>query len=136
MNVLLDTNIVLDVLLNRQPFVTESKSIWQANDDDKITGYIAATTLTNIFFIVRKVAGLKDARAAVRVCLDAFVICAVDRPALEMAEQLPGNDFEDNVQIACATITGLTAIVTRDKTGFTAATTTVYAPDELLVQLP
>jgi predicted nucleic acid-binding protein len=136
MDVLLDTNIVLDVLLNRPPFVTSSIAVWQAQDDGAIIGHIAATTLTNIFFIVRKVAGLNDARAAVRICLDAFTICAVDRQTLEMAEQLPGNDFEDNVQIACAIIAGAVAIITRDKTGFTAAPMAVYTPDELLAFIP
>jgi predicted nucleic acid-binding protein len=136
MNILIDTNIILDVLLNRAPFVTASKAVWQAHDDSKIDGHVAATTLTNIFFIVRKIAGLPDARAAICVCLDAFTICAVDRQILEMADKLPGNDFEDNVQIACATIADVSAIVTRDKTGFTAAAIAVLTPDELLTHIP
>ncbi len=45
MRVLLDINIVLDVLLKREPWVSKSKSVWQANDDGLITGYITGTTL-------------------------------------------------------------------------------------------
>lgn len=135
MSVLIDTNIVLAFLLNRAPFVTSSKVVWQAHDDGKIIGYIAATTLTYIFFIVHRIASLQDAQAAVHVCLSAFVICAVDRQALEMAESLPGKDFEDNVQTACATIAGLQAIITRDKTGFTVTAIPVFTPDELLAHI-
>ena len=41
MRVLLDTNIILDVLLNRAPWVTEAKAVWQAHEDGRITGYMA-----------------------------------------------------------------------------------------------
>ena len=71
----------------------------------------------------------------VRTCLEGFEICTVDRQALEQAEALPGNDFEDNLQIACANITGIDAIVTRDKDGFNSATVPVWTPAELLTQL-
>ena len=54
MNLLLDTNIVLDVLLNRIPWVTDSQAIWDACDKGQATGFVTATTLTNIFYIARR----------------------------------------------------------------------------------
>ena len=45
MRVLLDTNVILDVLLNRAPWVTEAKAVWQAHADGRITGYMTATTM-------------------------------------------------------------------------------------------
>lgn len=80
--------------------------------------YLTASTFTDIFYIARKVAGIVDARQAVRTCLEAFEICDVTRHTLQHAETLSGNDFEDNLQIACATLQNLDAIVTRDKAGF------------------
>lgn len=135
MRVLFDTNIVLDVLLKLEPWVTESMAVWQANDGGQIAGYVLASAITDIFYVARRLAGLEIARTAVRTCLEAFEICVVDRRTLEQAEGLPGNDFEDNVQIACASIADLDAIVTRDKKGFKAATIPVLAPSELLRQL-
>lgn len=133
--VLFDTNIVLDVLLKRSPWDVDAATCWQACDDGKIMGCLVASTLTDIFYIARKQKGLNDARKAVRVCLSAFAICVVDRQALELAVDLPGNDFEDNLQISCATLASLDVILTRDKGGFKDATIPVLSPDELVMQL-
>jgi predicted nucleic acid-binding protein len=134
-HVLFDTNVVLDVLFKRSPWDVDAAVCWQASDDGKITGCLVASTLTDIFYIARKQKGLTGARDAVRVCLDAFAICVVDRQALELAVDLPGNDFEDNMQIACATLASLDLILTRDKNGFKDATIPVLSPDELVIQL-
>ncbi len=135
MRVLFDTNVVLDVLLNRQPWVKESTAVWQASGEGQIVGYIVASTLTDIFYISRRSADLETAHKAIRLCLETFKICVVDRQALEQAEALSGNDFEDKLQIACAHIAGLDAIVTRDSAGFKPATIPVLTPVELLAQL-
>lgn len=134
-HVLFDTNVVLDVLLKRSPWDVDAAACWQASDAGKITGCLVASTLTDIFYIARKQKGLADARKAVRVCLDAFAICVVDRQALELAVGLAGSDFEDNLQIACATFASLDVILTRDKSGFKDATIPVLSPDELVTQL-
>lgn len=135
MPVLLDTNIVLNVLLNRQPWVTESAAVWQANDRGQLVAYIVASALTDIFYVACRLTNLETAHKAVRLCLGAFEICTVDRQALEHAQNLPGNDFEDKLQIACAEIAGLDAIVTRDSAGFKAASVSVLSPAELLARL-
>lgn len=60
----------------------------------------------------------------------------MDRQTLDVALSLPDNDFEDSVQIACAHLTSLDGIVTRNAVDFTAAQCKVYAPAELLAQIP
>lgn len=136
MRVLFDTNILLDVLLQRAPWLNDSDAVWQAHEDGRITGYIAASTLTDIFYIARRTIDIQAASNAVQLCLDTFEICTVDRRTLIQAMALPGNDFEDNLQIACATITGLDAIVSRDKDGFRAATIPVLTSAAVLAQIP
>ena len=49
MRILLDTNVVLDVLLKREPWVSEASAIWQANDDGRLVGHLMASALTDIF---------------------------------------------------------------------------------------
>ena len=133
--VLFDTNVALDVLLKRSPWDVGAAACWQACDDGKIMGCLTASTLTDIFYLARKQKGLDAARDAVRICLDAFAICIVDRSALELALDLPGGDFEDNLQISCATFANLDVILTRDKSGFKDATILILVPDELVTQL-
>jgi predicted nucleic acid-binding protein len=133
--VLFDTNVVLDALLKRAPWDADAAACWRASDDGKIMGCLAASTLTDIFYLARKQKGLSVAHDAVRVCLDAFAVCTVDRQAVEQAIDLPGSDFEDNLQIACATLAELDLIVTRDKDGFRDSAVTALTPAELLTQL-
>lgn len=135
MRVLLDTNVVLDVLLQRAPWLTEAQALWQANDDDRLTACLTATTLTDIFYVARRLTDLRRARQAVQLCLDAFAVVPVDRAILLRAQQLSGPDFEDNVQIASAEAAGLEAIVTRDRESYQGAPLPVWLPAECLQHL-
>jgi predicted nucleic acid-binding protein len=135
MRILFDTNVLLDVLLKRDPWVEQSSSAWQANDEGQIVGYITACAIADVYYIARRLTTPETAHAAVRICLEAFEVCAVDLQALQQAEALPGSDFEDNLQIASANLTGLDSILTRDKSGFQAAPMPVLTPAELLRQL-
>ncbi len=107
MRVSLDTNVILDVLLNRAPWVKAASAIWQAVDDDSLTAYIVSCTLTNIDYIARRLTNSERAHTAVKLCLDTFEICTVEQRTLIAATALAGHDFEDNVQIACAMLYGL-----------------------------
>ena len=98
MQVLFDTNVVLEALLKRAPWAADAAACWKASDEGRIMGCLTASTLTDIFYISRKLQGIDIARDAVRICLDAFAICIVDRQALEQAIDLPSDDFEDNLQ--------------------------------------
>lgn len=135
MRALLDTNVVLDVLLRREPWVMQSGALWQAHDEGRLHGHVMASAMTDIFYVARKLVGLELAYKAVRTCLATFEMCTVDRTALEQALALPGKDMEDNLQIACAQIGRLDAIITRDQTGFTASAVPVLTPAEALGRL-
>jgi len=134
MNLLLDTNIVLDVLLSRIPWVTDSQAVWDACDKGQATGFVTATTLTNIFYIARRQTDVNRARQAVRICLDAFTICMVDKSVLEHAYLLSGQDFEDDVQIACAALSNVDAIITRNIADFRHTTIPVFTPSDWIVR--
>lgn len=135
MKVLLELNIVLDVLLNREPFVADSAGVLRANHEGRIEGHVSAISLPTLFYIVRRNSDLEKAHHAIRECLDSFTISPVDRAVLEMAAGLPGSDFEDNVQIACAVESKLEAIVTRDPHGFKQRLVSVLTPADLLARL-
>jgi predicted nucleic acid-binding protein len=130
--VLFDTNIILDVLLNREPWVGKSEEIWRANDERRISGYIVASAFTDIFYIARKLTDVQTARAAIEICLNAFAVCPVNRETLERAAAISGQDFEDNLVMACAELMGLDVIVTRNKDDFADASIKILSPSELL----
>lgn len=121
MKCLLDTNVVLDVLLDRSPWAADMRPIWLASYRGEITAALTATSVTNIFYIARKLIGLERARLSVHLCLDALEVLPVDASALELASSLQGSDFGDDVQIACAQHGQVDLIVTRDPAGFAAS---------------
>jgi predicted nucleic acid-binding protein len=135
MRVLLDTNILLDVLLLRAPWVEQSKLVWQAQDDGRIQGCIAAVSPPNIYYIVRKLTDAGRARECVKLCLEAFDVLPLDRAQLRAAFDLNGKDFEDDIQSVCASASAVDAIVTRDARGFGTAGVSILTPDQLAARL-
>jgi predicted nucleic acid-binding protein len=135
MHLFLDTNIVLDRLLRRMPRFAEQADFWRAMRAGRIIGYVSAAAVTDVFYIARRQSGLNGASAAVRDCLEAFTVCAVDGEMLKEALSLPGIDFEDNLQLVCARVKGLDAIVTRDRSGFRGSRIPVLSPAQAVAQL-
>jgi predicted nucleic acid-binding protein len=130
--ILLDTNVVLDVLLNRQPFVDEARQIWDASDRGLFDACIASFTIPTIHYICRRQDGLEAANRAVDACMAAFEVCALYRECVLAARRMAGGDFEDNLQIACAITDFMQGIVTRNRADFTNSPIRVYSPREFL----
>lgn len=135
MKVLLDTNVVLDVLLRRGEWLAEAEAIWQASLDGSLESCITASSLTDIYYIGRRLVGDQAAREAVRKCLDVLTVVPVDEETLEAAYALSAGDFEDALQIASAMRNDVEAIVTRDPDDFISAPVRVLSPTELAASL-
>ncbi len=136
MRVLIDTNILLDFLLQRESFFHDAEQLFQAIDSDQIVGYATATTLTDIFYIARRHTGnIEQARQAVSETLTAMEICPVNREVLEVAFSSGLADYEDAIQVACAVAQGLDAILTRDSQVFLNSSVPVLSVQECLHRL-
>jgi predicted nucleic acid-binding protein len=108
----------------------------EAIEFERIVGYVTATTLTNIFYIARRqTRSIELARQAVSETLALMEVCPVNRDILEAAFASNLRDFEDAVQLACATASGLDAIITRNPQDFVGATLPILSASELLESL-
>jgi predicted nucleic acid-binding protein len=133
LRVLVDTNIVLDFLLQREPFLQDAELLFRAIASGQIIGHVTATALTDIFYIARRhTRSVEKARQAVLETLNVMVICPINRAVLESALASDLADFEDAVQIACAIDQELDAISTRDLQGFSTSSITVLSIREVL----
>lgn len=132
---LVDTNVVLDWLLDRTPWSTAAQPLWDARDAGRVIIYLPASVLTDIFYIVRRQADIPTAFAAVDRVFAAVGLLPVDLALLRQARALPGNDFEDNVQIACAINAQLDMIITRNPADFRAAPVVVIEPPQITTHL-
>lgn len=133
MNVLADTNIILDVLLKREPYFTASYAFLDLAVQDKLTILITASCVTDVYYLLRK-GGLSDSscRQALHQLL-AFTQLADVRPDdIQNALVSSVHDFEDAVVIEVAKRNKCSAIVTRNVKDFTDSSITVYDPDEFL----
>jgi predicted nucleic acid-binding protein len=130
--ILADTNILLDVLLNRSPHFAISLDIWLAIDAGLAEGFIAAHAVTTIDYYVRKSPGLKGASRALESILKVFRVAAVDDAVIRQAVRAGSNDFEDTVTAFAAAAAGCNLIVTRDPKGFRDSPVLAVGPAEAL----
>jgi predicted nucleic acid-binding protein len=127
--ILFDTNVVLDVLLDREPHVEASAAAWAAVEAGVSEGMLAAHAATTIHYLVRKEKGNARAKRIVSAILSVFKIAAVDGAALKEALELPFHDFEDAVTAAAARRAGCEYIVTRDPKGFRESPVRALTPE-------
>ncbi len=112
MRVLFDTNVILDLFLDRTPFADNAAELWQANADGRLEGFVSAITPVNLFYIARRLKDRSVAFQGLAEVLAAMSVCSVDQTILQTALTLPFTDYEDAVQHASATGYGVQAIVT------------------------
>ena len=129
---LVDTNVVLDVLLDRQPHVEGSAAIWAAIETGLAKGSLAAHAITTIHYLVRKELGTARAKRTVSSILRVFDVATVDGAVLQEALQLSLPDFEDSVTAAAAQLAGCDFIVTRDPKGFRGSPIRPLTPEAFL----
>jgi predicted nucleic acid-binding protein len=135
MKALFDTNVVLDVLLDRRPFSAPATHLFAKLEMAQLGGLLGATTLTTVHYVIAKARGRETASSAVRRLLQLFEIAVVDRQVLELAAGSSFEDFEDAVLHEAGRLGGADFLVTRDPTDFSRASLPVLSPEELLATL-
>lgn len=132
MRVLLDTNVVLDVLLEREPHADGAAQLFALADAGFIEGVLCATTVTTVHYIAARAVGPKRAEGLVRELLDLFAVAPVDAHVLNRAFDLGFDDYEDAVLHEAARAAGATAVCTRNTADFAKALLPIFSPLELL----
>ncbi|RWX43349.1 putative nucleic acid-binding protein, contains PIN domain [Candidatus Electrothrix aarhusensis] len=135
MNVLFDTNVILDVLLAREPFSTDAANLLAKVERSEIIGFACATTITTIHYLSTKMLGPQAAARHIESLLALFVIAPVNRLVLENAFAAKFSDFEDAVLHEAAVHAGVQHIVARNIKDFKNASLPVYEPKNFLSML-
>jgi len=136
MALLIDTNIVLDWILKRRPFHESATKIIDLCTRGEVTGYLAAHTVINVFFITRKDYSVAQRRDLSRLLCNRFEITGIDRQVIiNSLESSDFQDLEDELQIQCAISERLDYIITRDTKGFEASKIKAISPEVFLDKL-
>lgn len=115
---LLDLNVFLDVILDRQPDADVAAALWAAIEQGHGQGLIPAHGVTTIFYILEKARGAEFARQGVERLVGVFSVAPVDEDVVKRALSLAWPDFEDAVCAAAAEARDCDALVTRDPEGY------------------
>lgn len=131
---LLDTNVLLDVLADREPWADHSARVLERVERGEATGFVAAHAVTTLFYLVSLARGTEVAREKIRTLLRLLEVAPVDGERLLHALALPLEDFEDAVHAACAEREEVDVLVTRNEKDFVGTGVEVLSPVELLAR--
>ncbi|MCM1125157.1 MAG: PIN domain-containing protein [Lachnospiraceae bacterium] len=133
MKILIDTNIVLDVMLKREPFYRISAEILGLAKRDDIEEYISASAITDIHYLAyRQLRDKATVRKLMKELLTVVSIASVSEQEIENALDLEWSDFEDSVQYSVAFLQEMDGLVTRNPNDYKNAEIKVWKPEELL----
>lgn len=137
MRALLDTNVIVDILQQRQPWCEAGSKIFLAIANQQLTGCITAKEAADIHFFSRKQFKGQDnvdekARQVISKLFSLFEVIDTMAADCHDAIGIPNNDYEDAIMIASAQRSNIDCIVTRNTEHFKSAAVKIYTPDQFL----
>ena len=132
---LLDTDVLVDVALDRRPHSGPSAELLERVERGPRRAYVAWHTLSNFYYLVTSERGDTDARDFIDELMRFVAVAPADTAALRYAISLPMRDFEDAMQVAAAQACGVQHIVTRNVRDFRRSPIPAVTPGEALARL-
>lgn len=131
--ILIDTNVLIDYLLERESFFEDAKEVILSCIDGNVKGCIAAHTIPNMFFILRKDFNAKERREVLSNLCSIFDVEGIDKEKLlsGLANE-DFSDFEDCLQMECAKSYGADYIVTRNVSDYDTSEIKAIEPKDYL----
>jgi len=130
--VMIDLNVILDVLQKRDPFYEASASLLSAVETGRIQGYMAAHSITTLFYLIQKGKSPAEARATITNLLQFLKIAPIDQTTIEQSLNLDYRDFEDAVQMMSAVQCRVDYLITRNIKDYQPALLPVIQPVDFL----
>ena len=127
--VFLDTDVVIDFLTDRQPYSEAIAALFTLGEIGVLELYLSSLSFSNIYYIVRKLAGHKKALDLLAMLEKLVVVAPVGQDHIREALHSGFQDFEDAIQYACARTAGIHTILTRNVKDYAKAACAVHTPD-------
>ncbi len=130
---MIDTNVILDVLLNREPFFQSSKAVLALCENRKVQGFVSASTITDIFYLTRKALhSIDETYQVIDALLNTVSVLTITNEDVLNALQMKARDFEDCLLATCAKSNRCEGIVSRNKKDFLSFDIPLFTPEEFL----
>ena len=135
MRLLIDGNIILDVLQNREPHVADSAKIWKLCETDQMEGYVSGLTFSNLVYIMRKELNPEKINEVFKTLGLIFRFTDLTVSDIAKAAEMQWDDFEDALQAATAERIHADNIITRNVKDFKQSRIIAFTPTEFLTRL-
>jgi predicted nucleic acid-binding protein len=135
MKILFDTNIIIDVFLDRKPFSEHASYLMSKVERSEITGFLCASTVTTIHYLLSKYLDKEKAIESINSLMALFEVASVNRLVIENALQSKFITFEDAVLHESARHAGAEYIITRNIKDFKKTKIPAFTPTEFLSML-
>lgn len=133
MKLLIDTNVVLDVLLKREPFCETAVNVLNLAKRNDVQEFISASAITDIYYIsCRQLKNKGQVRGMLKNLLTIVSVAGVTEQEISNALGLEWNDFEDSVQYSVALLQEMDGIITRNPADYKASEIQVWLPEQAL----
>jgi len=130
---LIDTDVLIDALARREPFEKEAREILGKCYDKTITGFAAAHSFTNMFYVLRKVYSVDEMKQLLLSLSKIVTIVKIDELLIVSSlENSLFRDVEDCLQAECARFVNADYIVTRNSADFKNSFVPAVSPSEFL----
>lgn len=135
MKVLIDTNIIMDVLADREGFAEPASQLFKLCEVGKVQGIVYALSIANIAYIMRKELDRSQIEEVISKLGSIFTLADMKADDLKKAAALPIDDFEDALQSVCASRMKADFIVTRNLKDFKNSKVMAIKPSELIERI-
>lgn len=133
--ILFDTDVILDLLLERQPFFPESAAALNLASQGRVSGFVAAHAVTTLFYILARKVNPERARDIIAELLKTLSVAQVSEKVIRSALSSRIKDFEDAVTHFAALEERVAMIVSRNIKDFSKSDIPVVLP-EVFVSTP
>jgi len=136
MKLLIDTNVILDALMSRKPWAPYAQAVLLAVAEEKVEGYITASSFTDLYYILRKhLKNNEKTRQTLLGLIAVINVLDVNGTDCEKAFELPMPDYEDALLAYCGKRHKVDIIATRNHEHFNGSPVKIISPEELLKKL-
>jgi predicted nucleic acid-binding protein len=134
--IFIDTNIIIDLIADRRPFSKYAIALFKKAEEKKVHLYSSSHSIATTHYLLKKYMDEKALREVLYNLLDYLTVIAVDVAVLKKGLRSRHKDFEDAIQIICASSEDkIDMIVTRNTKDYKFSEIPVLTPDEAFLNL-
>ena len=131
--VFVDSDVIIDFFTDREPFVNPASALFELNEREEIIIYISAVSINNIYYIVRRFLGHKDALKVVYELVQITEVLGTTKVEIKQSLVNQFKDFEDSIQYSTAlTVKGIDAIITRNVKDYSKSEIAIFTAENYI----